>query len=217
MNFSMSMGHSQEQRQTLEHRMTHFQRLLVRDRLATLQIALGGALIGERFQPDARCPHCSKKMGAGEMLAGFNRDPNDFTTKCPKCGHRFAPHLISFGNGSQIELAFYCPSQVLGMLSGHENLAPDEFARLHPAVYRSAIAHYGTLRSAFAQKGVTYPFTETDGWRAKIRPFLGKLPDATIARAVSVSPGTIRRLRAKRHIKAFSRRAALRHHGRRTT
>lgn len=216
MNFSMSMGHSQEQRQTLEHRMSHSQRLLVRDRLATLQISLGGALIGERFQPDACCPSCGKKMNADEILAGFNRDPSDFTTKCPKCGHRFAPHLISFGNGSQIELAFYCPSQVLGMLHDRD-LAPDEFARLHPAVYRSAIAHYGTLRNAFATKGVAYPFAETDGWRAKIRPFLGKLPDTTIARAVSVSPGTIRRLRAKRHIKAFSRQKLLRHRGRRTT
>lgn len=216
MSLVMYMGHSLRQRQTLEHRMTQSQRLLVRDRIAMLQISLGGALIGERFQPDARCPSCSKKMNAGEILAGFNRDPQDFTTKCPKCGHRFAPHLIAFGNGSQIELAFYCPSQVLGMLSGHENLAPDEFARLHPAVYRSAIAHYGTLRNAFAQKGVAYPFTEADGWRAKIRPFLGKLPDTTIARAVNVSPGTVRRLRAKRHIKAFSRKKLLRHRGRHT-
>jgi hypothetical protein len=97
----------------------------------------------------------------------------------------------------QIELPFYCDCQTLAQLHGKEMLQPEQFAREHPAIYRSAIIHHGGIRRAFEKIGIQYVFEEIGDWKNKIRPFLGCLPDTIIAECVDVSVGTIRTIRRK--------------------
>jgi len=171
------------------------------------------ALHDERYEPKAQCPSCAHELTAVEILKGFNRDPADFTTGCPKCKERFSPRLVCFGPASRLELPFYCPTQVLEQMGGLHTLPPDEFARLHPAIYRSAIAHHGSIRNAFAQLGADYPFGDISGWESKAASFLGQLPDTVIAQCVGKSPRVIRRMRNKAGIPAFSKRRMMKENG----
>ncbi len=210
MGMSMSMGMRQEQRQTM--RMSLEQRAAYDDHIHGLVISLSGAVRDERYEPVGQCPICFTKMKPAEILRGFTDDPKDFTTKCPngKCQRRFAPRLICFGLGSQIELPYYCPCQVLGPLRSVSGRQPADIARELPGEYRSAIIHHGTLHNAFKQIGVDYSFPEISGWEPKAQPFLGKLPDTVIARCCGVSPAVIRRRRHAAELPTFNKWKALR-------
>lgn len=162
---------------------------------------------GDRYKPQASCPQCGNRMEAIDIISGFRRDPLDFDTTCNKCKHRFQPRLVCMPqDGVRIELPFICATQVLGQLEGKDGLTPEEIARQFPSEYRSAIIHWGTLRSAFGKIGIKYPHKEVVDWKKKVLPYLGQLSDGQIARAVGVSSSTIRRLRIKNDIAPFSYR-----------
>jgi hypothetical protein len=148
-------------------------------------------------------------LSAAEIIQGFNQDPDDFSTGCVACHYRFNPRLICFGEGTRIELPFYCAMQVLERLPGKEMLSPEEFSKAHPAIYRSVIVHHGGLCQAFAQMDIVYSFEEINGWKAKIIPFLGRLSDRAIAGCVNVSAVTIGNFRRKLDIPAYSKSSAL--------
>lgn len=210
----LSLGLSQDVRveqrlgQSLCLRLTHEQRLELSCYLFGARMELIQSLREEQYEPRATCPHCTRRLEAPEIIAGFNDDPRDFTTQCPKCRTRFEPRLICFAEGGNLELPFYCSQQILAQLPGKEALAPEEFSRLHPAIYRSTIVHHGGIRKAFGLVGLPYPFEEVDDWRHKIRPFLGRLPDTVIAGCAGVSAATIRAIRRKAGIRRFTRAAA---------
>jgi len=205
----MGMGFSQRQEPRIEQSM---EQKLSTELIQEVRGIMFGKLLqlieiirGENYNPTGCCPNCGYKLEEYEIIKGFRSDPLDFNTTCPKCKHRFQPKLICFAHtGIQIELPFICASQVLHSLKGKEILAPDEIAREYPGDYRSAIVHWGSLKAAFAKIGIAYRFKEVADWKQKIMPFLGRLPDRQIARAVEVSPGTIRRLRIKNKISACS-------------
>lgn len=207
----MSLGHSlrQTQRLTQSLRLSQEQRLVVQQQSLALRLQLVEALRGERYEPQARCPACNRKLTPVEIIRGFNQDPQDYTTRCSGCGHRFAPSLICFGNGSEIVLPFFCDAQTLAQMHGKETLAPEVFAREHPAIYRSAVVHHGGVRSAFAKIGIAYPFEEVSDWKTKIAPFLGRMPDTIIAECVHQPPRAIRRLRRDLGVGRYTLRAAL--------
>jgi hypothetical protein len=204
----LSMGCSQnlsvrpEQRLSVGLRLTVKQRLAVQTQKLKLRLELLQVVRAERYEPHAVCPRCTRRLTPLEILHGFNRDPNDYTTKCPNCGHRFAPQLISFGEGSRMELPFLCGAQTLAQLPGLEMIPQSGLKRTSPSIYHSALYHFGSLKSAFKKIGVDYRCEEVADWRDKIRPFLGKLPDTVIAVCADVSPSAIRRMRAKLKISA---------------
>jgi hypothetical protein len=201
----MRMGPSMTHRMKLRHEI-RLNSEIVLGLMFQARMQLVQALHDETYEPKAQCPSCAHELTAVEILKGFNRDPADFTTGCPKCKERFSPRLICFGPASRLELPFYCSAQVLEQMGGLHTLPPDEFARLHPAIYRSAIAHHGSIRNAFAQLGADYPFGDISGWESKAASFLGQLPDTVIAQCVGKSPRVIRRMRRKAGIRAFSKR-----------
>lgn len=209
MQLSLRPSHRLVQHQSQVIRLSQVQRTVISQRVHSLLLQLVGALRMERYTPMGRCPNCSKRLTSLEILRGFSRDVNDFTTACPKCGMRFLPSLIAISGYAAVELPYYCPMQVLPMLEGKSRIGPDDLARLHPAEYRSAIVHWGTIRNALAQLGISYTFEEVPGWEQKVLPFLGKLPDAVIARCVNVSAAVISRMRTKRRIRAFKRSRVL--------
>ncbi|MBI5077199.1 hypothetical protein HZB94_02360 [Candidatus Falkowbacteria bacterium] len=200
---SMSLGQSLRQEQKLEMQLTQEQRLMLTQHTFSLRLALIGALRDEQYEPKARCPSCNHALTPIEIINGFNQDPRDFTTSCPKCQHRFAPSIISFGNGSSIELPFFCSAQALDQLRGKHLMTPAELSRHHPAVYRSAIVHHGTITKAFNALSVEYPFAEISDWRNKARPFLGRLSDRVIAECVEVSVKTITKMRDELGIQRY--------------
>ncbi len=193
---SLRLSLRQEQRQkfSLEHRP---------DKNFTLRLSLIQVLSGELYTPRGNCPMCSKQLTPAEILSGFNDDPNDFTTGCPGCEYRFRPLLVSDGV-SQLELPFFCPIQVLAQLPGREGLSPQDLARDDPAIYRSAVIHFGTIQGAFRSAGLSYPYTDTpSGWEQKVAPFLGRLPDKVIAECLDVTVYAIRKLRTSLGIQSY--------------
>lgn len=209
MRMGISLGQELRLTQRLAQRLTLAQRLRVQEQALAIRLELVGTLREEEYKPEATCPDCSRKMTSAEIVRGFSRDPKDFTTCCSGCGCRFEPHLVCFGDGSRVELPFYCNCQTLDQLPGKENLPPAELARLHPGVYRSAIIHHGGVRSAFEKMGINYPFEEISDWRNKIQPFLGRLPDTTIASCVHTSARVISIMRKKAGVSRFTIKKAL--------
>lgn len=211
MSMGMSFGHRlrHTQRLTQSLRISQAHRLHLQEHIFTLRLALVQELRGERYEPSATCPKCSRKLTPMEIIRGFNQDPNDFTTCCSACGYRFEPGLVCFGNGTQIELPFYCDCQTLAQLHGKETLQPDQFAREHPAIYRSAIVHHGGIRRAFEKIGIQYAFEEISDWKNKILPYLGRLSDTIIAECVDVSASTIGAIRRKLGISRYTLRKTM--------
>ena len=197
------------QHMTQSLRLTQEQRLKVSQLSFSLRLQLIGELRSERYKPQASCPNCLRKLTPVEIIKGFNQDPNDFTTCCTNCGHRFAPILICFNDEIQIELPFYCDVQTLSKLPGKEELSPEQLLREYPGLYRSAIIHHGCIRRAFEKIGVKYVFEEISDWKSKILPFLGRMPDTIIADCVDASVAKIRAIRHKLGISRYTLRKAL--------
>jgi hypothetical protein len=171
--------------------------------LAETRAELAQTLRGERFEPNAKCPKCRRKLTTIEILKGFNNDPFDFTTECPKCSHRFPASLVSFGKISRTELQFYCARQILEKIRSLDHLSPEEISRLDQSAFQSAVYHFGSLRQAFERINRPYGFDEVGAWREKIQPFLGRLTDTIIAECVDVPVSAIRYMRRKLGISCF--------------
>ncbi len=209
MRMSLDQRIRQTQRLAQSLRLSQEQRIQLQGHSFTLRMDLVQELRGERYEPRATCLVCSRELTPMEIIHGFNQDPNDFTTCCSACGHRFEPMLVCFGDGMRIELPFYCDRQILAQLHGKETLHPEQFSREHPAIYRSAIVHHGGIRRAFEKVGIQYAFEEISDWKNKIHPFLGRLPDTIIAECVDVSVVTIRTIRRKLGVSRYTLRKAL--------
>jgi hypothetical protein len=185
------------------------QRQLIKSQQVGLQIGLVAALRDERYEPRATCPRCGRKLEPNEILAGFSRDVNDFTTGCTGCHHRFEPRLICFGTGWQIEIPFFCGVQARDRLRNASLLSPSEIARQFPGEYRSAVIHFGTLKALFLSMKIEYDHIELEEWQGRVMPFLGKMPDTVIAKCVGTKDATISRLRRDHNIAAYNKRKAL--------
>jgi len=215
LEFGMSLSPRVTHECSLRHELRHEclitleQRHEVQNHLFTTRMELLEALRGERYTPKAQCPRCHRELTSLEIISGFNQDPNDFTTRCSGCSHRFEPIIICFGKGSSVELPFYCSNQCLSRLGEAQHLAPDALSRKEPAIFRSVIIHHGTLKAAFKKIGIDYAFEEILDWQSKIMPFLGRMPDTVIAECSGISAKRVGTIRRKQKIKRFFARSAL--------
>lgn len=204
----LQLSNSQRQELRHEQRLTVEQRLQIANAMFTLRMGLMEAVNGDRFEPRAVCTQCEYSLTPVEILKGFNQDPMDYRTTCPKCRQRFEPRLRRFERvGSSIEVSFYCPAQTLEQLRSCQLVPFEDFRRQHPAVCHSAKVHFGSLTNAFRQIGVLYTQDENPDWREKIVPYLGKLPDTVIASCVNATAYAIRTLRKQHNIPAFRQNA----------
>lgn len=204
------LGLSQRFRQTqrLATSLALQQSAIISQQLS-LRLELVEQLGGERYEPKAHCPTCDRELTPAEIIKGFSRDVNDFDTTCSGCGHRFQPTIICFGQGTKVELPFFCDCQTLNKMEGLQHLSPQELSRLHPAIYRSAIVHHGGLKSAFARINIDYPFQEIHDWKSKVTPFLGRMQDTIIAECCQVPASAIRALRKKLKIPRYTLKVSL--------
>lgn len=206
----MSMGMSLSLRpsltQELSQQLSQEQRLTLRLSLVQkLALRLHGK--EDAYRPKGTCPNCLRRLTPAEIMLGFNHDPNDLTTKCPKCKHRFAPILVATGKASTIEMPFYCRIQTLEMLK-HDmvGMLLAEFKSAYASIYRSALYHFGSLKAAFEQIGLRYTQEpRISAWQKKVLSFLGKLPDAVIANNANVSVREVRKLRKEKGIDPYRR------------
>lgn len=205
----LSLGHRIEQRAEL--RLTHAQRLEVGHRLIQARMELAQAIHGQTYNQQGNCTGCGYHLTPREILEGFSESPTDTTTRCPRCKTRFQPVLIAWGQGrhSSIEVKYYCPDQTLHALRGQEGSGPEELAQKLPGIYQSALLHFGSLRAAFAKVGeqigrtIEYAHGDVEGWKMKVVPFLGQLPDTIIAGIVGVSATTIGNMRKRNGISRY--------------
>lgn len=207
MKMSLDCGIFQSAKLSIEQRLEQKTKLKLSILLQWFQLV--GELRGERYSPKGTCPECHRELNPVEIIEGFNNDPNDFTTCCSGCGHRFQPILISFNGVSSIEFPFFCDIQTLNQLKDKKDMCSNDFARLYPAIYRSAITHHGSLKNAFKKISIDYRFDEIPDWRNKIKPFLGKLPDTKIAGAVNTPVSSIRYMRKKAGVPRFTAKVLL--------
>lgn len=154
---------------------------------------------------------CGYKLTAEELIKGFTRDPNDTTTVCPRCERRFQPMLrFLHATDSGGEVNFMCANQAKHRLEARGDLyarqTPDEIRRAEAALYYSLVFHYGTLKKAFSEIGIDYSAKEFDDWAARIRPFLGEVPDTLIAEVSGVKAHQVSALRKKLKIESFNKR-----------
>jgi len=205
----MSLGLSFVQRQELSPQQLLNQRLAQKFELTQELIATiydSGQLI---YQPNAVCPKCRHELTSVEILRGFRPVPTDPTTRCPKCKHRFQARLLAHRGSTRAEIIFLCPCQTLSQLQfwRSQGKSWDKFEKSEHGVYRSALIHFGSLKSALSLIGVLdYEEPPTPNWQSKVRPFLGQLPDAVIARTVKQPASAIRRFRLGMGIEACDRK-----------
>lgn len=158
---------------------------------------------GEKYSPKAVCPECSRKLSAADIVKGFRNDPTDITTCCPRCKHRFTAKLVCDVLGGRIEVPFLCEQQTLAALPA-ASVMPEKMCISEPAVYRSAIFHFGSLKKAYAEAGMDYPHVETAAdWVDKVVNFLGSVPDGLIASVAGVSVYKVKKLRRDLGIRGF--------------
>ncbi|OHA40524.1 MAG: hypothetical protein A3G59_01975 [Candidatus Taylorbacteria bacterium RIFCSPLOWO2_12_FULL_47_20] len=203
MGMSLSFSLAPQLTQRLEHKQVLAQQLSLSQKLA---LQIHGEL--EVYKPKGACPSCSRRLTPAEIVMGFNRNPDDYTTKCPKCKQRFEPRLVSSSSDwGSIEIPFFCQAQTLARLTSE--LAGVEIAVLkttYAAIYRSAMYHFGSLKAAFKRVGLKYNLEpRVTSWQKKVYRFLGKLPDSLIASTANVSVREVRKLRQERNVAAYRR------------
>ena len=158
------------------------------------------------FVPHGSCKHCEYTLTIAEIIKGFLDDPNDYTTQCPKCEKRFAPMMRTGNVGvAWIEQPFYCGVQTLAQLNDLGVQSPEMLMKQHPAIYDSALFHFGTIAAAYKRNGSEYNFDPLPGWNDKIIPYLGRAPDTVLAECAGQRVRTIRRMRMDRGIPAYKR------------
>lgn len=184
--------------------LTEEQRVTIGSQRLELRLSLIHSLRGEQYTSEGCCPRCKTKLTTIEILKGFNRDSNDFTTYCVTCGTRFEPKLIYASQYASTSIPFYCDIQTLDQLRGKELLSPDELSVKCSGVFRSAVFHFGGVKKAFELMGIKYGFEEITDWKVKIKPFLGLLPDTEIADNVGVNVAAIRYIRRKSNIPRYT-------------
>ncbi|MFH0779800.1 MAG: hypothetical protein V1928_02970 [Parcubacteria group bacterium] len=209
MRMGMFLRPSLKQEQRLEQRLGLEQRMQLTNYLFQQRLNLIETVHGERYSPNAHCPCCGRKLKPAEILKGFTQDPNDFTTKCPGCKKRFEPKLINFGRASRAEVGFYCQMQTLERLCGKAHLTVAQLKKDNPAVFHSALVHFGSIAAAFDSLGVKYAHKEVLDWKEKISSFLGRMSDSQIASCVGVSSCTIGRYRKSLNIPAYDLQTAM--------
>lgn len=204
---SLSLQHIHVLRTT--QKLTVVEQLKLWNYIWSLKLQLIEQVRRTTYRPFASCPACSHKLTPAEIMQGFNNDPRDYTTACTKCKHRFEPKLVARTDHSSAELWFYCPAQTLAQLREIRPAEAEKMAREYPAMYHSAIVHFGSLRQAYAKIEIQYPHAEIPDWKNKIAAFLGQLPDTMIAVAVDKSVRAIRKYRKSLGINPYDRRQAL--------
>lgn len=190
----------------LEQKLTLEQKLKVDAKILGLRLRLIGKMHGETYKPHATCSKCFKKLTPLQIIKGFKRDENDYTTRCPKCRNRFEPAITCTNAVRSTTLQFFCQSQTLGQLHGKEKISPADMQKNHPAIYQGALAHFGGLAQAFQKIGISYRFKDpVVKWEKKVKQFFGLLPDAVIARLVRVKYREVRKLRLRLNIQRYRR------------
>jgi hypothetical protein len=162
---------------------------------------------GLEIMPSATCLECYHRLSVAEIVIGFKRDVNDFTTACPICKNRFqATNLLDRRNGKETQ--FWCDAQTLKRLPDKEHLEIKEFETLYPEIYYSAIFHFGSLLNAFSRISIRY-YKEQLNWQDRSKLFLGQIPDIDVAKVFGVKTSEIRKARVKLRIDEFPSRKSI--------
>jgi len=96
------------------------------------------------------CPECEHHLSEEEIRAGWNTDPQDYTTQCPQCEHRFQAHLFLSRQGKIIgEQPYLCLQQLFAGLQAarrgkRQILGEVYLSENHPMLFWNMIRHFAT-------------------------------------------------------------------------
>ncbi len=104
--------------------------------------------------PRAVCPECGYQMDEDEVRAGWLEDPQDFTTQCPECNHRFVAALETRNRetGHEASFRYLCQNQLFwamrNLLQLHERSRIGQvfLEGTSPELFWNLIRHYGTYK-----------------------------------------------------------------------
>ena len=192
----------------ITQRLTQQLRLSAAERHIMLMTLVQG-IQGKQMNTKGSCLHCGFSLSKEDILKGFLDDPEDTTTKCPRCEKRFQPHLIHKDPYGSYQVNFLCPGQTLHRLEDGKmsDLKPKEIEKVNASLYHSVLANFGTLYAAFKKFGVAYEYDKQQNWREKARPFLGKYPDCMIADCVGISRASVQKYRQSIHVNSWQENA----------
>lgn len=107
----------------------------------------------------ALCPQCGKDLEMRDIEAGWNDDPLDFTTQCPRCDHRFVSEIVTEHRVTKAtaSYSYLCPSQLFHALertlSGlpRRRLGQVMAQDKHPQLFWNMIRHHGDWKKGMVK------------------------------------------------------------------
>lgn len=136
---------SQEVRQEMRLELTLRQRVLIQ---------ISEAII----TPQGDCPRCNCKLTEKQIKAGWNCDPYDARTTCPKCGARFVASLLvsKIGGRKRKQFRYLCQLQLFTALSdvlrttGRRLLGRTFLFQKQPELLFNLVRHFGAYELGLA-------------------------------------------------------------------
>lgn len=158
------------------------------------RVILISALHSPKYTIKAICGECRMSISLPNILHGFGSNPDDNTIQCSRCNARVWPTLRTSYSFAYGKMPFFGKEQVLKELSGAylELYDPDTLCSKQPAVYRSALIHFGSLRRAFSRINVEYRQGPVRDWESRLAVFLGCVSPVVIAGIANVTVSDVK-------------------------
>ena len=108
-------------------------------------------------KPSGICPTCRHDLTDKEIRKGFNSDPIDIKTMCPKCGTRFTSQLIieEHERDSGFKVDYLCEIQTLHRMSvikHHRGKLGIRWLSDHyRPLYYNIVRHFGTYENGLKE------------------------------------------------------------------
>jgi hypothetical protein len=145
---------------------------------------------------------CGYNLQPFEILGGFSATrPTDRTVRCPGCNNRVNPFIEYTQNSNAFVVPLLRNCEIKVTLHEYRNMKQSKILKENPSLCHSAIVQYGVLSNAFRACGIRRRNLRLQAHeRAKLLPFLGRLPVNLIAAIAGIKAVTVQDIHKKYRI-----------------